>query len=66
MARLLIVKPETSLHTLFHAVLAQAGYVATEVLDHIKTTRISTLQLFYLVNLTCLAAPPDGEHASAA
>jgi DNA-binding response OmpR family regulator len=30
MARLLIVKPETSFHTLFHAVLAQAGYVAIE------------------------------------
>jgi hypothetical protein len=30
MARLLIVKPETSFHTLFHIVLAQAGYVAIE------------------------------------
>ena len=30
MARLLIVKPEASFHTLFHAVLAQAGYVAIE------------------------------------
>jgi hypothetical protein len=30
MARLLIVKPEVSFHTLFHTVLAQAGYVAIE------------------------------------
>ena len=30
MARLLIVKPETFFHTLFHTVLAQAGYVAIE------------------------------------
>ena len=30
MARLLIAKPEVSFHTLFHAVLAQAGYVAIE------------------------------------
>jgi hypothetical protein len=30
MARLLIVKPEAYFYTIFHAVLAQAGYVAIE------------------------------------
>ena len=30
MARLLIVEPEADFHTLFQAVLAQAGYVAVE------------------------------------
>jgi hypothetical protein len=30
MAHLLIVKPEVSFHTLFHAALAQAGYIAIE------------------------------------
>jgi len=34
--------------------------------DHIKTTRISMLHRWHLVNLRYLVAPADGEHTSAA